>query len=173
MNLSWCTGSPTETKEGICFRSVIVYMTLIPQRKKARKIVFYYLFAFFFCKKYDETYTVSWERENDILYLARNFLSLEWNIQEEADWEYISVMLWSFEEHIEAFVAAVAPHIKTFTLEEMDITDKTLLFLLYLEFHIVWSDKKLAINEAINLWKEFGDRSSYKLINAVWNAIVS
>jgi N utilization substance protein B len=77
-------------------------------------------------------------------------------------------------QHKSEFDAVIKKFAPAFPIEQMSIVDRNILRLAV--FEILFSDKtpiKVAINEAIELAKEFGSDSSPRLINGVLGSIVT
>jgi len=75
------------------------------------------------------------------------------------------------ESELDALIKRFAP---AFPLEQMSIIDKSILRLAI--FEILFSDKtplKVAINEAIELAKDFGSDSSPRLVNGILGSIAT
>ena len=75
------------------------------------------------------------------------------------------------KSELDALIKKFAP---AFPLEQMSIIDKSILRLAI--FEILFSDKtplKVAINEAIELAKDFGSESSPRLVNGILGSITT
>lgn len=75
------------------------------------------------------------------------------------------------KSELDALIKRFAP---AFPLEQMSIIDKSILRLAI--FEVLFSDKsplKVAINEAIELAKDFGSDSSPRLVNGILGSITS
>ncbi|UBH12270.1 transcription antitermination factor NusB [Macrococcus armenti] len=68
--------------------------------------------------------------------------------------------------------AAIAPHLKSWTLDRLNKVDRIILRLS--TYEILYSDapEKVVVNEAVNLAKKFSDDESYKFINGVLSEII-
>jgi len=76
-----------------------------------------------------------------------------------------------YKSELDAFIKKFAP---AFPIEQMAIIDKSILRLAI--FEILFSDKtplKAAINEAVELAKDFGSDSSPRLVNGILGSMTS
>lgn len=86
---------------------------------------------------------------------------------EDIDFEYIKEigpLFWEYEPQVCELVNQFAT---SFGYESMDLMDRVLFVLWYLEYKVLWADKGIVLNEMIELAKRYGDESSPKLLNAI------
>ncbi|UFX82804.1 transcription antitermination factor NusB [Candidatus Absconditicoccus praedator] len=110
----------------------------------------------------------SWEE--DILYIVKNILSKSDN--EKIDFEFVSKIIVNYENNKDEVQTLVDKYAETFKNQEMDIVDRAIFLLGYLERTIIKTPKNLVLNEMIELAKRYGDEGSYKLINGIGHKII-
>ncbi|GGB05012.1 transcription antitermination factor NusB [Macrococcus hajekii] len=66
----------------------------------------------------------------------------------------------------------IRPHLKQWTLERLSKIDRILLRIAVYELIYTDIPEKVAVNEAVNLSKEYGDDNSYKFINGVLSEVI-
>ncbi len=76
------------------------------------------------------------------------------------------------KEHQQALDDAIRPHLKQWTLERLSKVDRLILRMSV--FEVLYTDvpEKVAVNEAVNLAKTYGDDDSYKFINGVLSEVI-
>lgn len=109
--------------------------------------------------------------DSNIDYFLRNFFVKETELW--IDNEYIRLVLPLFDEYKVELEEQINKHVTTFRFDEMDVVDKAIFLLGYIEFKKGLTDKKLIINEMIELAKRFWDEWSFKLINAIADKVLS
>ncbi len=108
--------------------------------------------------------------EEDVLYIFDNFFAKPgFNI----DFDYVRKMIVWYAEYKDELKELVDKYAETFNYDEMDIIDKTIFLLWYIENQVFWTPKKIILNEMIMLSKKYWDESSYKLINWIWHKIIN
>lgn len=77
------------------------------------------------------------------------------------------------KSHLSEIDPKISSHLKRWSLSQMNVVDKNILRLgvaemLYTDEH---ADKKVIINEAVEMAKKFGGDQSYRLINGILDTI--
>lgn len=90
----------------------------------------------------------------------------------EIDWNYVYVMIESYEDRIQSLHAIVDTYLTQFQRNDMEILKKSIFILGYTEKQVLNTDTKVIINEMIELAKRFGGYETYKLINSVLHKIL-
>lgn len=113
--------------------------------------------------------------DEEIAYLIQHvFLTDESDDQsQEVDYRYISQMAWLFRTYEPIVRDLVNQHITTFTYNEMDVMDRVIFVLGYIERKEVKTPREVVLNEMIELGKRYGDEASPKLINGIAHKILS
>ncbi len=107
--------------------------------------------------------------ESDVLYIKYNFF--EYN-KSTLDFEYIDLMINSYDKYKTDVENIVNDHVDSFKYQEMDMIDKTIFLLWYIENNEIGTPKQVILNEMINIAKKYWDNSSYKLINWIGHKII-
>ncbi len=89
------------------------------------------------------------------------------------DYGYIKKLLTKFDKYQSIVVEKIDEHTQTFNYEEMDIMDRTVFLLGYIENNEFDTPKNVLINEMIELAKNYWDAGSAKLINGIADNIIS
>ena len=65
--------------------------------------------------------------------------------------------------------ATISQHLKNWSLQQLNVVDKNILRLAIAEYNFMddRSDKKIIMNEAIEMAKTFGGEGSYRFINGL------
>jgi len=92
---------------------------------------------------------------------------------EKVDFEYIKAIGPLFHEYEPQVKILVDKYATTFGYDHMDLMDRVLFVLWYMEFTVLWSDKWVVLNEMVELAKRYGDESSPKLLNAIWHKMLT
>lgn len=98
---------------------------------------------------------------------ARRFI-LEANEQDP----FMDELIEGVTKNQDAIDEAIKPHLKQWTLERLTKIDRVLLRLAVYELIYTDVPDKVAVNEAVNLSKEYGDDDSYKFINGVLSEVI-
>lgn len=119
-------------------------------------------------------------------YALQVLYSLELNPEQEADCDEIlqekvsgkglafaETLIELVQSHLTEIDPMLSAHLKRWSLSQLNVVDKNILRigvaeLLYSEKKL---DKKIVINEAVEMAKIFGGENSYRLINGILNAI--
>jgi len=76
-----------------------------------------------------------------------------------------------FERHIDPVRAQVDMYASTFGYDDMDLMDRVIFILGYVEYTQLNTPKEVVLNEMVELAKRYGDESSPKLINGIGHKI--
>lgn len=107
----------------------------------------------------------------EIAYIVeQHFRKFEW---EDIDREYIKLIGPKFAEYKEIVREKVNTHTVSFGYDEMDIMDRVVFVLWYIEFVALKTPKEIVLNEMIELAKRYGDDKSSKLINGIGHKILT
>lgn len=87
----------------------------------------------------------------------------------DIDFDYIKHVGPKFRESIDAVRTQVNEFATTFGYDEMDIMDRVIFILWYIEFHTCDVPKEVVLNEMVELAKRYWDEASPKLINGIWH----
>ncbi|TDL97870.1 transcription antitermination factor NusB [Macrococcus brunensis] len=98
---------------------------------------------------------------------AKRFI-LEANEQDQ----FMDELVEGVKNNQDAIDEAIRPHLKQWTLERLTKIDRVLLRLAVYELLYTDVPDKVAVNEAVNLSKEYGDDDSYKFINGVLSEVI-
>lgn len=125
-----------------------------------------------------ELKTTVWEYYNlenwkeDIDYIITNCFKKELKSWETFDMEFIKDIVSNINEYVPIVEQKVNESSVSFLFKEMDIIDKSIFVLWYIEYNVVRTPKKVVINEMIELSKRFWDANSSKLVNWIWHSIL-
>lgn len=99
---------------------------------------------------------------------AINFIKDE---NEDLDFDFITWLVTGVKDHETVLDDKIHPHLKEWTLDRLLKTDRIILRMA--TFELLQSDtpKKVVINEAVELAKQFSDDDHYKFINGVLSNI--
>lgn len=111
-----------------------------------------------------------WSSKEEIDYILSSFF-VNWDKPLEIDMEYINKITEDFRDYIAPLLNDIDERVKTFKFDEMDIIDKSIFLLWYLEYKKWLADKRLILNEMVELAKRYWDEWSYKLINWILHSI--
>lgn len=98
---------------------------------------------------------------------AKRFI-LEANEQDR----FMDELVEGVKNNQDAIDEAIRPHLKQWTLERLTKIDRVQLRLAVYELLYTDVPDKVAVNEAVNLSKEYGDDDSYKFINGVLSEVI-
>jgi len=109
--------------------------------------------------------------DEEITYITKYFFD---NIvSQDIDWSYIT-RVWSlFWKYEDAVRQQVNKHIVSFSYDDMDLIDRILFVLWYIEFLVIKTPKEVVLNEMIELAKRYGDEQSPKLLNGIGHKILT
>ncbi len=86
----------------------------------------------------------------------------------EKDKEFADALIAAVKGH-EEVDATITSHLKNWSLQQLNVVDKNILRLAIAEYNFMEdkSDKKVIMNEAIEMAKTFGGENSYRFINGL------
>lgn len=108
--------------------------------------------------------------DEDIIYMLEH--NYPW-WQESIDMDYVRTMIREFRSYISDVEKKVNTYVTTFSFAQMDVLDKALFTLGYVEFVLFKTPKEILINELVELSKRYADIGSSKLVNAIIHKILS
>lgn len=92
---------------------------------------------------------------------------------EEIDFSYIQEIAPYFLQYEPEVHTKVDEHTVTFAYDQMDLMDRVIFVLGYIEYVRLKTPKEIILNEMIELAKRYGDDASAKLINGIGHKILS
>lgn len=99
---------------------------------------------------------------------AINFIKDE---NEDLDFDFITWLVTGVKDHETVLDDKIQPHLKEWTLDRLLKTDRIILRMATFELLQIDTPKKVVINEAVELAKQFSDDDHYKFINGVLSNI--
>lgn len=118
---------------------------------------------------FDKIYTDD-SLEEDVYYIINNFFKKEKQKWIDVDYVFkVSKEYSTYKNEVQNKVDELA---KTFRFKEMDIIDRAIFLLGYIEFEKIKTPKPVILNEMVELSKRYGDEWSYKLINGIWDRLL-
>ena len=90
----------------------------------------------------------------------------------EKDRLFANLLVSSVSENLATIDKNIAKYLKNWSINQLNIVDKSILRLAIAEFTYSEdsSGKKIIINEAVELAKKYGGEHSYRFINGILNA---
>lgn len=90
----------------------------------------------------------------------------------EKDRLFANLLVSSVSENLATIDKKIAKYLKNWSINQLNIVDKSILRLAIAEFTYSEdsSGKKIIINEAVELAKKYGGENSYRFINGILNA---
>ena len=90
----------------------------------------------------------------------------------EKDRLFANLLVSSVSENLATIDNNIAKYLKNWSINQLNIVDKSILRLAIAEFTYSEdsSGKKIIINEAVELAKKYGGENSYRFINGILNA---
>ncbi len=107
--------------------------------------------------------------DREIVYIIENYF--EKFETSEIDFEYIKELGPRFSESIDPVRKLVDTYAATFGYDSMDLMDRVLFILWYVEYTHLDTPKEVVLNEMVELAKRYGDESSPKLLNGIGHKI--
>ncbi len=107
--------------------------------------------------------------DHEIIYIIENYFSKI--KKEDIDFEYIKTVWPHFGKYRETVREQVNEFAVTFGYDSMDLMDRVLFILWYIEFVEMKTPKEVVLNEMVELAKRYGDDSSPKLLNGIGHKI--
>jgi len=93
--------------------------------------------------------------------------------KDQVDTKYMVDVMAAFDLYWQKIPALVDAHATTFSFEKMDMIDKALFLLGYVEYKVLKTPKEIIINELVELAKRYADDGSAKLVNAIMHKMLS
>lgn len=107
----------------------------------------------------------------EIAYIAKQHFS---NVApKDIDFKYIQEVAPHFADHIDTVEKAVDMFATTFKFADMDVMDRVIFILWYVEYTLLKTPKEVVLNEMIELAKRYGDESSPKLLNWIGHKVLT
>lgn len=107
----------------------------------------------------------------EVWYIVSNhFKKFQWD---EIDWSYIQALWPVFRAYDAQVCEQVNEHAVSFSYDDMDLIDRVLFVLGYMEFLLIKTPKKVVLNEMVELAKRYGDEKSPKLLNGIGHKILT
>ena len=91
----------------------------------------------------------------------------------DIDFDYLKTLGPKFTEYELIVRDLVNQYATSFGYDSMDLMDRVLFVLWYLEYKVLWADKWIVLNEMIELAKRYWDESSPKLLNAIGHKMMT
>lgn len=111
------------------------------------------------------------EVDQEIAYIVENYFR---RFEEgEIDFDYIDLIAPKFHDYQPVVRDKVNSFTVTFGYDEMDLIDRVLFVLGYIEYVELRTPKEVVLNEMVELAKRYGDDSSSKLINGIGHKLLS
>ena len=73
--------------------------------------------------------------------------------------------------HRDEIDGEIVRFLKKWSLSQLNIVDKNILRIAIAEFNYTYEDRKVIINEAVELAKVYGGENSYRFINGILSAV--
>ena len=89
----------------------------------------------------------------------------------DLEFEFINWLVSGLKDHESVLDQQIQPHLKDWKLERLLKTDRIILRMATFELSNSSTPKKVIINEAVELAKQFSDDEHYKFINGVLSNI--
>jgi N utilization substance protein B len=109
--------------------------------------------------------------DQEIAYLVEQFFSKF--AAKEIDFEYIDAVGPHFMRYLPEVEKKVNEYTVTFQYDEMDLIDRVIFVLGYIEYLQLHTPKEIVLNEMVELAKRYGDESSSKLINGIGHKVLT
>lgn len=125
-------------------------------------------------EKMDENYYSASDEE--VAYIIKRFFENQWKEEEikvDPDRAYIKTiapLFWKYEPIVRELVNT---HTVTFKFDEMDVLDRVIFVLGYVEWKEMGTPREVMINEMVEFGKRYGDESSSKLLNGIAHKLLS
>lgn len=108
--------------------------------------------------------------DTEISYLIENVFD---KVEVKFEIDYIKTICNKYNEYKKDIEEIVNKHTISFSYKSMDLIDKSIFLLWYIENKEYKTNKKIIMNEMIELAKRYWDNNSYKLINGIWNKFIN
>lgn len=114
-------------------------------------------------------YTIdNWQ--DDIEYLTEFLFKKE--KEEWIDFDYIKNIVSNYSRYEDLVEQKVDEFTSTFRYFEMDLIDRILFVIWFTEVSEIKTDRKVVLNEMIELAKRYGDTGSFKLVNWILHKLI-
>lgn len=107
--------------------------------------------------------------DSEVDYFVNHFFD-KWKV-EDIDVDYIFKILKNYTKHINELESEVNKYADSFSYESMWVMTKCIFMLAYTEWKEMDTDKRILLNETVELAKRYNDTWSAKLINAILHRI--
>ena len=114
--------------------------------------------------------------DEEVAYIIKRFFENQWKEEEikvDPDREYIKLiapLFWKYEPIVRDLVNT---YTVSFKFDEMDVLDRVIFVLGYVEWKEMWTPREVMINEMVEFGKRYGDESSSKLLNGIAHKLLS
>lgn len=81
--------------------------------------------------------------------------------------EYVGSIENDLIEHEQEYIETISKHLKKWSFDRLSYIDQAILLVATSEYNLNKDNKKIVIDEAIRIAKEYSDDDSYKYINGV------
>lgn len=109
--------------------------------------------------------------EQDTSYLLENFFGKELEAN-KIDFSYVLKIASQYDKYIQQVEKIVNENSQSFSFIEMDLIDRAIFLLGYIEYYELETPRKVVLNEMIELAKRYWDEGSQKLVNGIWHKII-
>lgn len=111
------------------------------------------------------------DMDEEVGYIVRQHFSQ--HPSQDIDYDYIKLIGPKFAQYKDIVQEKVDSFATTFGYKDMDLIDRVLFVLGYVERKELQTPKEIILNEMIELAKRYGDEASAKLINGIWHKLLS
>lgn len=109
--------------------------------------------------------------DSEVAYIIENhFSKVDLN---DIDFSYIEVVWPHFRNYLKRTQQAVDAHAVSFQFDDMDMIDRVIFTLGYIEYDLLDTPKEVLLNEMVELGKRYGDDASPKLLNGIGHKVLS
>jgi N utilization substance protein B len=109
--------------------------------------------------------------DTEIAYIITNYFR---KFEEDIiDYDYLKLLGPKFYDYRDQVRDLVNEHTVSFGYDDMDLIDRVIFVLGYVEFLELKTPKEVVINEMVELAKRYGDDKSSKLINGIGHKVLS
>lgn len=125
-------------------------------------------------KLFQSLFTLISDIENDIEYSAENILASNYGVEKYEECPLFSQIIFQICcQNYNEIKQIITTHLINWTYERIEITSKSILFLALSEgLYFKKTPRKVVINEAVILSKEYSSENNYKFINATLDRIL-
>lgn len=94
-------------------------------------------------------------------------------LKKEENQKFFEEIMCAFKEHKDEIKVQIETHLKNFEYDRLFKIDLALVYLALTEIQYCGTPKAVAINEALDLAKEYSTSKSHKFINGLLSAIIN